>query len=183
VGLCESSYFLSHESWFYAKLVQHFVNLIKKEVSCFEEEGFFYSLPSPKLDPRWALVSKPVELWGLEGTLPTLSTKRGRRVCWSFGMGLRRGTSLSYLLELASNEPISWLDTFCNTFGARTNHGQPWTHKTHHGPDSGEATTFPHIVFSTLLRGTYIWMAFCPETPKEEFRNYPCLDSRDFVGS
>jgi len=25
------------------------------------------------------------------------------------------------------------------------------THKTHHGPDLGEATTFPHIVFSTTL--------------------------------
>jgi len=39
--------------------------------------------------------------------------------------------------------------------------GHPWVlgqatgtldHKTHHGPDSGEATTFPHIVFSALLR-------------------------------
>jgi hypothetical protein len=38
--------------------------------------------------------------------------------------------------------------------------GHPWAlgqatgtldHKTHHGPDSGEATTFPHIVFSTTL--------------------------------
>jgi len=36
------------------------------------------ALPSPKLGPRWALVSKTAELWGLEGMLPTLSTKRGR---------------------------------------------------------------------------------------------------------
>ncbi len=27
------------------------------------------------------------------------------------------------------------------------------THKTHHSPDSGEATTFPHIVFSTACSG------------------------------
>jgi len=33
-------------------------------------------LPSPKLGPRWALVSKTMELWGLEGKLPALSTKR-----------------------------------------------------------------------------------------------------------
>jgi hypothetical protein len=26
------------------------------------------ALPSPKLGPRWALVSKTTELWGLEGT-------------------------------------------------------------------------------------------------------------------
>jgi len=35
-------------------------------------------------------------------------------------------------------------------FGARTNHGQTRTHKTHHGPDLGEATTFPLIVYSVL---------------------------------
>ncbi len=46
---------------------------------------------------------------GFEGTLPALSTKRGRGVCWSSGMGLGRGTSFSYLLELASNQPTSWL--------------------------------------------------------------------------
>jgi len=38
-------------------------------------------LPSPKLSPRWALVSKTTELWGLEGTLPTLSIKRDRGAC------------------------------------------------------------------------------------------------------
>jgi hypothetical protein len=27
-----------------------------------------------------------------------------------------------------------------------------WTHLTHHGPDSREATTFPLIVFSVALR-------------------------------
>ncbi len=35
-------------------------------------------------------------------------------------------------------------------------HRRLQTHKTHHSPDSGEATTFPHIVFSTLLHHTYI---------------------------
>jgi hypothetical protein len=44
----------------------------------------------------------------------------------------------------------------------------------------GEATTFPHIVFSALLRHTYLRMALFPGTPKEESRNYPGLDSRDF---
>ncbi len=33
------------------------------------------------------------------------------------------------------------------------------THLTHHGPDSREATTFPHIVYSTPLRRGYIQMA------------------------
>ncbi len=60
--------------------------------------------------------------------------------------------------------------------------GHPWvlgqatgtlTHKTHHGPNSGEATTFPHIVFSTPLHGDYIQMALFPGTPKLESRNCP----------
>jgi len=60
--------------------------------------------------------------------------------------------------------------------------GLPWVlgqatgtldHKTHHGPDSGEATTFPHIVFSTTPRRGYIQMALFPGTPKLESRNCP----------
>jgi hypothetical protein len=45
-------------------------------------------------------------------------------------------------------------------------HGRLWIHKTHHGLDSGEATTFPHIVFSALLRRTYIQMALSGGVPK-----------------
>ncbi len=40
------------------------------------------------------------------------------------------------------------------------------THKTHHGPDLGEATTFPLIVYFAPLHGGHIQMAFCPETPE-----------------
>jgi hypothetical protein len=52
---------------------------------------------------------------------------------------------------------------------------------THHDPNLGEATTFPHIVYFVPLRGTHIWMVFCPEIPKEESRNCPGLDSWDFT--
>jgi len=44
---------------------------------------------------------------------------------------------------------------------------------THHGLDSGEATTFPHIVYSVTLRGGYIRMALFPGTPEMESRTYP----------
>jgi hypothetical protein len=43
-----------------------------------EEKVNIDVLPSPKLGPRWALVFKTTELWGLEGMFPTLSIKRGR---------------------------------------------------------------------------------------------------------
>ncbi len=61
--------------------------------------------------------------------------------------------------------------------------GHPWVlglaigtsdHKTHHGPDLGEATTFPHIVYSAARGGGYIQMAQIPGTPKLESRN--CLE-------
>jgi len=66
--------------------------------------------------------------------------------------------------------------------------GHPWVlgqttgtldHKTHHGPDSGEATTFPHIGYSATLRRTYIEVALFPGTPKLESRNQTkCPGSR-----
>ncbi len=89
-------------------------------------------------------------------------------------MGLRRGTSFTQLLGPASNQPQVGQFIFWSTFGARTSHGRLWTHKTHHGLDSKEATTFPHVVFSALLRHTYIPMAFFPGTPKEKSQN--CLE-------
>jgi len=46
-------------------------------------------------------------------------------------------------------------------------------HKTHHGPDSGDATTIPHIIYSATLRRTLIQMAQIPGTPKLESRNPP----------
>ncbi len=61
-----------------------------------------------------------------------------------------------------------------------TNHGQTWTHKTHHGPDLREATTFPLIIYFMPLHEAHIQMAFCPETPKWESRNSQSWDSCDF---
>jgi hypothetical protein len=67
-----------------------------------------------------------------------------------------------------------------NTFGARTSHKQPQTHKIHHNPDLGEATTFPLIVYSAPLHEAHIQMVFCSEIHKWEFRNCQNWDSRDF---
>jgi len=67
-----------------------------------------------------------------------------------------------------------------NTFGARTNHGQTQIHKTHHGPDLGEAATFPLIVYFVPLHEAHIQMAFCLGSPKWESRNSQNWDSRDF---
>jgi hypothetical protein len=38
-------------------------------------------------------------------------------------------------------------------FYAETSHGHTWIHKIHHGPNLGEATTFPFIVLSMIGHG------------------------------
>jgi hypothetical protein len=53
------------------------------------------------------------------------------------------------------------------------NHEQIQTHKTRHGLDLGEATTFPFTVYFVTLHEAHIQMAFCPETLKWESRNSP----------
>ncbi len=104
--------------------------------------------------------------------LPALKgVKRGRAESSEIRLG--RGTTYLITRSCIKNQPTSWLihlrkHSWC--------WDKPWatrTHFTHHGLDSGEATTFPHIVFSALLRCTHTRMALCPGTPKVESRNYP----------
>jgi hypothetical protein len=80
------------------------------------------------------------------------------------GIRLGRGTRGSSL-NLLPKQTTKWLVHIRE---------HPWvlgqatgtlTHKTHHGPDSKEATTFPHIVFSATLRGAYIQMALFSRLP------------------
>ncbi len=51
-----------------------------------------------------------------------------------------------------------------STFCARMSQGQTQTHKTHHGPDLGEAITITVIVFSMFRHESYTQMPFCPKT-------------------
>jgi hypothetical protein len=76
--------------------------------------------------------------------------------------------------------PHTWPKWGCDTFGATTSHGQTRIHKIHHGPDLGETTTFPLIVYFVPLHETHSQMAFCPRTPKWESRNCQSWDYRDF---
>jgi hypothetical protein len=66
-----------------------------------------------------------------------------------------------------------------NIFGARTNHGQTWIHKTHHDPNLGEATTFPLIVFSMPGHGASTQMSFCLKNPK--IRTPTTLEAHNFL--
>jgi hypothetical protein len=77
----------------------------------------------------------------------------------SLGIRLGRGTRRSSLI-LHPKQITKWLvhirEHPC-VLGQATG---TLDYKTHHGPNSGEATTFPHIVFSVTLRRGYIQMTF-----------------------
>jgi hypothetical protein len=80
-------------------------------------------------------------------------------------MRLERMTSNQSLTWTYTNQTKSWLVHSWSIFGARMNHGQTRTHKTHHGPDLGEATTFPFIVYFVPSHRTNTQMSFCPGLP------------------
>ncbi len=87
------------------------------------------------------------------------NTLRGRGACWSSRMGLGRIDKLIHSHEPAHNPH--------KVVSAQLEHLWCWdqpratrTHNTHHGPDLGEATTFPLIVYSMTLHGAHIQMAF-----------------------
>jgi hypothetical protein len=112
------------------------------------------------------------ESWDSEGTLDFQHYRRVEGHARSPGIRLGKRFSRSSL-NLHPKQTTKWLVHIP---------GHPWVwgqatgtldHKTHHGPDLGEANTFPHIVFSATLRRGYIQMAHFPETPKLESRNCP----------
>jgi len=144
-------------------------------------EMIFWHAPKflvrPKKGPT---MLKSGNSWNLVSFL-ACSTKRG----WeghveNFGIKLGRGTKYLVIQSCIQNQPTSWLKLILHTFVVGTSHGQPWSHLTHHSLNSGEATTFAHIVFFVSLHHTCIRMAFFLGTPKMESRNCPGLDSRDF---
>ncbi len=83
-------------------------------------------------------------------------------------MRTRKSDKHQLLTGTYTNQTTSWLMHSLSTFSARTSHKQIRTHTTHHGPNLGEAITFPLIVYYVFLHDAHIQMAFCPETPKWE---------------
>jgi hypothetical protein len=95
------------------------------------------------------------ESWDSEGAPDFQHYKGVEGRAKSLGIRLGRGTSRSSL-NLHPKQTTKWLVHIP---------GHPWVlgqatgtldHKTHHGPDLGETTTFPRIVFFATLRRGYI---------------------------
>jgi hypothetical protein len=85
----------------------------------------------------------------------------GRVGVLGWGLGRMINESIIY-----TKQTTSWLVRNWGISDARMNHGHTWIHKTHHGPDLGEAITFPLIVFFVINHESYIQMSFCFGTPK-----------------
>ncbi len=117
------------------------------------------------------------------GTLLGSQHFGGKGAHSSFGMGLGRMTSTYSLTQICTNQTTCWSVHSLGTFGVRTHHRQPRTHKTHHGLNLVEATTFTFIIFSTAFHGGHIQMAFCLGIPKWESWNSHSWDSRNFGGT
>jgi len=96
--------------------------------------------------------------------LPALKGVRG--ASWKLWDQTRKRDKLLSYSVLHPKPTNKLVRTHSAPFWFGTSHGRPWTHLTHHGPDSGEATTFPHkyslrysaapaskwLLFSGLLR-------------------------------
>jgi len=97
----------------------------------------------------------------------------GRVGTSGWGLGWMTSRSIIHMDLYKPNNKLvnhSW-----NIFYARMNHGQTQTHKIHHHPDLGKATTSPLIVFYVLGHGASTWMSFCPETPNLGVSKFPKL--------
>jgi hypothetical protein len=69
------------------------------------------------------------------------------------------------LTHTCPNQTTSWLVCSLIAFGALMNHKQTQIHKIHHGPNLGEATTSPFIVYYVLAMGPTLKWHFVPRLP------------------
>jgi hypothetical protein len=95
---------------------------------------------------------------------PCLALFGGGRGMLELWVGTRRVTSINYSHGLTQNQTqcgYCMLEHFWCEVEARTTQ----THKTHHGLDLGEATTFPLIVYFVPLHEAHIQMAFISRLP------------------
>jgi hypothetical protein len=97
------------------------------------------SITSPKVKN-----DRRIRSWVHSSTC-NISKVKGHAGVPGWGLGpLTSGSIIHTYLHKPNNKLVS---AYWSTFATRTNHGQTRTHKTHHGLDLGEATTFRLIVF------------------------------------
>jgi len=103
------------------------------------------------------------------GHLPWLIALWGQRGVLELWDGTRKNDKHQLLTRTCTKPNTRWLVHSWSTFGAGTSHGQIRTHKTYHGLDLEEATTFPFMVYFLPLHKTHIQMTFCPRLTNGNF--------------
>jgi hypothetical protein len=94
---------------------------------------------------------KTMEGKGVEVCSLTCNISKVEGHAWALGWGLEQMTKGQLFTRIYKNQTTSWLLCSWSTFGAWMNHGPTQTHKIHHGPNLGETTTFPLIVFCLAI--------------------------------
>jgi len=97
-------------------------------------------LVRPKKGPT---MSKSGSSWNLVSFLVSNTKEGWEGHAESSGIRLGRGTSYLVIRSCIQNQPTSWLELILHTLGVGTSHGQPWTHLTHHDPNSGGSHHLP----------------------------------------
>jgi hypothetical protein len=113
---------------------------------------------------------------GVRSLVHNISRVQGRVGASRWGLGRLTSNSIIHTnLHKLNNKLVSaLLEHFWCTNKPRVN---TQTHKTHHGPDLGEAITFLLIIYFMPGHRTSTQMSFCPRTPKLESRNSQNWDS------
>ncbi len=61
----------------------------------------------------------------------------------ALGLDQEEGQVYSFIWSCIQIQPTSWLELILHTFSVGTSHRRPWTHLTHHGPNSGGSHHLP----------------------------------------
>ncbi len=141
------------------------------------------TLPSPLLDPSQVQINQTSKLFGTQGTLLALNIKRGQRGMLKLQDGTRKRDKLQLLTQTCIKPTNKLVSSFSR---APLVLGQAMGNLelTRLTTTRARGKPSPSLIqYSCFVRGTYIRMAFCPGTPKEESRNCPDLDSQDFARS
>jgi hypothetical protein len=117
---------------------------------------FYDMFPTSFIDSNGSLIVKITKEQEVGARSLPRSTLGDRGACWSSGMRTRKSDKHHLLTRTCTNQTTSWLMHSLSIFGVRTSHRKTRTHKTHHGLDLGEVTTFPLIVYFLPLHEAHI---------------------------
>jgi hypothetical protein len=138
-------------------------------------DGFNYKSKDENNDPKMkTLEGKGV---GVCSLARNTSGVEGHAEASGWGLGRLKSKSIIHMdLHKPNNKLVN---AKLKHFWCMNEPRQTWIHKTHHGLDLGEATTFPLIVIFVPGHMAITQMSFCSEIPK--IGTLATLEAHNFV--